>query len=379
LEKDFLLQTDPTLEPVPASLRDVIRALDAIPVPATVADLDGKILHVNSRCLEALGYAADELVGQDIERVYGSTLSVEQASTIREEILKDGWKGEVANIRKDGSVFPVYVEIETLRDSQGNPALFVGVARDISEQRAFQERLLGEARLGTLGLIAHNVAHEVRNHLSTIKMCLYMLERSRNPEAGEQQHFSIAQEEIGRIEMFLRNLETSVRPPQPSFQPADLVEAVNQGLEEAKQILHLRTISVHRQFPDPAPVVVLDRQQFSQAVAQVVTNAAEAMELNGAVHLVLKRQVDGPRAWWLLEIRDNGPGVAPHLQNRVFEPFFSTTSHRMGLGLSNVAKIMECHQGMVTLTSHPRRGTTVTLKIPERREDQADAEATHHR
>jgi PAS domain S-box-containing protein len=342
--------------------------LDAIPVPATVADLEGKILHVNPRCLEALGYAREELVGRDIGTVYGSTLDTEQASGIRQEILEKGWRGEVANIRKDGSVFPVYVEIETLCDTEKNPALFVAVARDITEQRAFQERLLGEARLGTLGLITHNVAHEVRNHLSTIKMCLYMLERSREPTGEEGQHFSIAQEELGRIELFLRNLETSVHPPQPFFHACELVDVVNQGLEEARQALHLKSVSIHRQFPNPSPRIVVDPRQVAQAVAQVVQNAAEAVKPNGSVHLVMKRQPEGNRAWWLIEIRDDGPGVAPHLQDRVFEPFFSTTSHRMGMGLSNVATIMKRHEGMVTLTSHPRRGTTVTLKLPERTE-----------
>jgi PAS domain S-box-containing protein len=321
---------------------------------------------VNPRCLEALGYRRDELVGRDIGMLYGPTLSPEEASRIREEILRDGWKGEVANLRKDGTVFPVYVEIETVRDAEGSPALFVAVARDISEQRAFQERMLTEARLGTLGLLTHNVAHEVRNHLSTIKMCLYMLENSHAPQGEDRQHYAIAREEIGKIELFLRNLETPVHPPQPAFHLCDLVEVVNQGLEEARQALLLKSVSVHRQFPAPSPQIVLDRRQFAQAVAQVVQNAAEAMDLNGEVHLVLKRQPDRPQAWWLLEVRDNGPGVAPHLQNRVFEPFFSTTSHRMGLGLSNVAHIMELHRGKVTLTSHARRGTTVTLKVPER-------------
>jgi len=242
------------------------------------------------------------------------------------------------------------------------------VARDITEQRAFQERLLGEARLGTLGLITHNVAHEVRNHLSTLKMCLYMLEQSRTPQGQEVQHFSIAQEEIGRIELFLRNLETSVHPPQPQFHPCDLVEVVNRGVEEARQVLHLKSVSIHRQVPDPSPRIVLDPTQLAQAVAQVVQNGAEAVKPNGSVHIVIKRQPEGEEAWWLVEIRDDGPGVAPHLQERVFEPFFSTTSHRMGMGLSNVAKIMERHQGKVTLISHPRRGTTVTLKLPERTE-----------
>jgi signal transduction histidine kinase len=241
------------------------------------------------------------------------------------------------------------------------------VAWDITAQRAFQERLLTEARLGTLGLIAHNVAHVVRNHLSAIKMSLYMLEQCcTEPKGDEKLHFSIAQEEVNRIELYLRTLSNYASPPQPRFRERSLLEVVNQGIEDARPLLMAKSIALFRQFPKSSPQVTLDRDQFAQAITQVVQNACESLERGGEIHVVVKRQPVGERIHWLVEIRDNGPGIAPEILKRVYEPFYTTSSQRMGLGLSNVRRILDLHRGEVSTTSQPGRGTTVQLRIPER-------------
>ena len=110
----------------------------------------------------------------------------------------------------------------------------------------------------------------------------------------------------------------------------------------------------------------MDSRQLAQAVTQAVQNASEALPMGGELHVVVKRQPQGQESWWLIELRDNGPGVAPSLQGRVFEPFFTTDSNRIGLGLSNVWRILELHGGSAELQCPPGGGTVVTLRIPER-------------
>jgi signal transduction histidine kinase len=235
---------------------------------------------------------------------------------------------------------------------------------------------VAEEKLGTLGLIAHNVTHEVRNHLSAIRMSLYMLEKGCDAEHGspdQRLHFSIAREELNRIELFLRTLANYARPPRPRFAPSNLVEVVNKGLEDARPALILKSVALFRQFPQISPIIPLDPVQFAQAVTQVVENASQAMERQGEVHVVIKRQPADDGTRWLVEIRDNGPGVAHHLRERVFEPFFSTTSQHLGLGLSNVKRILELHDGEVLFSSTPGRGTVVILRVPETRDRETAA------
>lgn len=369
MENSFLPDPPLTAESLTDHVGELFQAMEAVPIGVAVTDLAGRVLFVNQRILKSLGYRREELVGQNVAIFSRPTLDAALLPRILAQSLEGGWKGELTGYRRDGLSLPVFLETNAMRNRDGEPIAVVWVARDITEQRAFQRRLVAEGKLGTLGLIAHNMAHEIRNHLSAIKLSLYMLEKSGEPDPDQALHFSIAREELNRIELFLRTLVNYAKPPKPRVEPVDLVEAVNQGLEDARPILNLKSVALFRQFPPQPPHLRLDRGQFAQAVSQVVQNASEAMEHKGEIHVVLKRQPGEDGAWWLVEIRDNGPGIAPHLQERVFEPFFSTTGHQLGLGLSNVRRIMDLHGGTVSLDSIPGRGTVVVLRIPETAEE----------
>jgi PAS domain S-box-containing protein len=350
---------------LPHPLGELARTLDTIPAGILLLDLEGHILHANQKSLAALGYALDELVGRHMEVLYRSSLRPEEAVRIREAALDRSWRGEVLNYRKDGSSFPVFLETSLVRDPSGNSVAVIAVGRDISDQHAFQERLLVEAKLGTLGVLCHNLTHEIRNRLSAIKLSLYMLETDpKDSDAGL--HFGIAREEMDRIELFLRNLEAYVHPPQPRLEEGSLLDAVERGIEDARPLLLTKSITVCRQFPHRSPRVEMDGRQLAQAVTQVAQNASEAMSPGGELHVVVKRQPLRDRTWWLIELRDNGPGIAPSLQSRVFEPFFTTDSHRIGLGLSNVWRVLALHGGTAELVCPPGGGTVVTLRVPER-------------
>jgi len=350
---------------LPASVKTLITALDPVPAGITVTDLEGKILYLNRRILDSLGYEADELLGREVEAIYGESVEPELAERIRRDTLEGGWHGEIVARRKDGSVFPVYLETSPIPDESGKPVVTVTVARDITDERAFQERMVAEARQGTFGIIAHNVAHEVRNHLSAIKMSLYMLENKDTPASEHPTHFEIAREELNRIELFVRMLDNYANPPHPVFDRAPLVDVVNRGLEYARPFLLRKSISLFRQFPSRSPQLSIDREQFSRAVSHVVENACEAVGEDGEIHVVIKRQPREEKSWWLVEIRDNGRGVPPHFGERVFEPFFTTTRARLGLGLSNVNRVLALHGGEANMSSKPGQGTVIILRLPE--------------
>ena len=373
VERNFPPPQATDVPEIPERIRDFFELMGAVPIGVLATDLEGRLTYANARILESIGYSWEETRGRPVSSFFVSP-NTPESQEIMQEILDHGWHGEVVIHRKDGSSLPAYIETTLLRDKEGKPEIVLGIARDITEQRAFQDRLIAEEKLGTLGLIAHNVSHELRNHISAIKMSLYMIRKaweSGRENTDARMHFSIAEEELNRIEMFLRGLVNYTRPPQPRLQPESLLDAVEHGIADAKPALVSKSMTLFRQFPHGSPTVVLDSVQFSQAVTQVIQNACEAAERQGEIHVVVKRQPADDRTWWLVEIRDNGPGIAFHLQERVFEPFFSTTKQRLGLGLSNVRRILELHQGEALIESLPGRGTVVTLRIPERPREQA--------
>lgn len=346
-------------------VRDLIRSLADVPAGIVVCGLEAQILFLSPRILNALGHREEDLQGRPIEVLFAETTSPHEVEAIREATFAGGWTGEILCSRREGTPIPVHLETSLARDRDGTPIGVVAVARDISDEQAFQERLLQEARFGTLGLIAHNVAHEVRNHLSAIKMSLYMLHDLVGANREGDVHFSIAREEMQGIELYLENLEANVDPPQPAFGPVPLIEAVELGLEEARPILVPKSISLLRQYPPAPPTLHLDREQISRAVTQVVQNASEAMDVGGEIHVVVKPQSLPEGRWWLVEIRDNGKGVSPEHRARVFDPFFTTSRHQLGLGLSNVNRILKAHGGTATLACPSTGGVVVSLKLPD--------------
>ena len=370
LESSFHF-SPPPLPKIPAHLEDILLAMEAIPIGVTVTDETGRVVHVNSRVLQWLGRDREEVVGQSLRLLAGGSIDDAALKAMHEKSLAGGWRGEFTCVRKDGSSFPVYLETNVLRGRGGDPPLVIGVARDITDQRALQARLIAEEKAGTLGLITRNVAHQVRNHLSSISMSLYFLEESVPPSSDGETHIDAIRQEMNRIKLFLDSLASYAHPSAPEFEEASLIEVVNQGLDEARPILRLKSVAVRRQFPPDGPVLRLDRAQLARAVAQVAQNSAESMEHPGAVHVVIKRQSLDDRVYWLVEIRDDGKGIAPNLQERVFEPFFTTSESQIGLGLTMARRAMELHGGEVRLESAPGRGTVVTLVIPAGGEETA--------
>jgi len=340
--------------------------LEYVPAGIVVCGMEAQILFLSPRILDALGYEGpDELLGRPIEALFAETGIPGDMKAIREATFAGGWAGEMLCARREGSPIPVHLETSLARALSGEPIGVVAVARDISDEQAFQERMLQEARFGTLGLIAHNVAHEVRNHLSAIKMSLYMLQDDGGETRDDDVHFAIAREEMQGIELYLESLEGNVDPPRPSFGPVPLVEAIEAGLEDARPVLIQKSISLLRQYPPAPPILHLDRNQIARAVTQVIQNASEALEMGGEIHIVVKPQSEPGARWWLIEIRDNGKGVSPENRARVFDPFFTTSRHQLGLGLSNVDRILKAHGGTATLACPSAGGVVVSLKLPD--------------
>jgi PAS domain S-box-containing protein len=351
---------------LPDSLADMLRAMDAFPLGLAVTDAQGFILHINRRAREWLVREREEFRGARLDSLGGGTISEDQFRALLDTSLAGGWRGEVTCVRKDGSRFPVYLETSVLRDPDGESPLIVAVARDISEQRSLQARLIAEEKAGTLGLITRNIAHRVRNHLASINMSLYFLEEAVSPDGDGPTQIDTIRREMHRMRLFLDSLAAYALPPAPEFQDVSLTEVVNQGLDEARPVLRLKSVAVKRQFPADAPILRLDRAQFARAIAHVVQNSAESMEHPGSVHVVIKRRSSTEETRWLVEIRDDGSGIAPTLQDRVFEPFFTTSESQLGLGLTMVRRVMDLHGGEVSIESLPGQGSVVTLDLPVR-------------
>jgi signal transduction histidine kinase len=243
--------------------------------------------------------------------------------------------------------------------------------RQASIERAYQdlteaqERLLQSERLATVGKLAAEVAHEIRNPLGSISLNLELLEDEI--EAGTATHSGEAVSLVGTIKLELERLVEITddylrlaRVPEPKL----AYESVGTVLESLGDLLRgemmERAVEIRLQIEPGLPRVLVDRKQLKQALLNILRNAFDAMPSGGLISISATR-ADGHVE---IAIADQGHGIPPEHLRHIFEPFFTTKATGTGLGLAIAKDIVQGHSGSIDCSSHTGRGTAMTIRIP---------------
>jgi signal transduction histidine kinase len=239
-------------------------------------------------------------------------------------------------------------------------ALLVAIAGFL--ERRWSRRAAGDIahreRLMTIGATASAIGHELRTALAVIRKAIDALKLRADlsdPRAAKQ--IDAVENQVRLGNRLLSDLLEFARPRSPSLKPDD----VNPLIEDVVGALGLpRAIRVETALAATLPPVALDADKMRQVLSNLILNASDAMPEGGTLKVATRRV--GERV--VVEIRDDGAGMALEVHRRLFEPFFSTKARGMGLGLSIVKKIVDAHGGDVQVESAPGRGTIVTFSLP---------------
>ena len=242
-----------------------------------------------------------------------------------------------------------------------------------------QTLLERQQKLATLGTLAAGIAHEIRNPLTSLKARLYTLEKHLQAVPAARKDTDIISAEISRLEHIVQDVLSFARPSDPKLEiiAADTVIREVQGLmspDLESRGLHLVVES------SPELLIRADSGHLKQVLVNLVRNAAEAIDGKGTVTLRTRpaRAPFGGRetAAVILEVADDGKGIPPEVEKRLFDPFFSTKETGTGLGLPIAARIVEKHGGMLQYQTRPGHGTTFGVVL--RREIEDTAKSANH-
>jgi signal transduction histidine kinase len=231
-----------------------------------------------------------------------------------------------------------------------------------------QARLEHQEKLATLGTLAAGIAHEIRNPLTSLKARLYTLERHLQAAPAARKDTEIINAEILRLERIVQDVLSFARPsdPQPSVFSADALLRDVQALM-ASSLESDRVQVVYE--PGPELYIAADAAHLKQVLINLVRNGAEAIENEGVVRLRARAghaMLDGREcSTAILEVSDTGKGIAPDVEKRLFDPFFSTKETGTGLGLSIAARIVEKHHGLLQYQTRLGHGTTFGVIMPQ--------------
>jgi len=245
--------------------------------------------------------------------------------------------------------------------------------RTNAKLQELQSRLLEAERLGTAGEVAGGIAHAVFNPLAALIGTMQMrLEGSKKRDPLDERVLRLAQ----RIEAVIEGMLMLSRRGRMKMEPLDLHQLIADARDELVERCKANEVRVGTRVEPGLPTVMADRSLLTTALVGIAENGVDAMPDGGRLELEVKR-IPGADAV-CVEIRDTGSGVPQEIQDRIFEPFFSTKGRGVGLGLAITRGIVHGHEGIIRLDSEPGEGTTVCVELPLRplRESSTSAEET---
>jgi two-component system, NtrC family, sensor kinase len=250
---------------------------------------------------------------------------------------------------------------------------FDGMARSLQEREALlkeqQEALLRAEQLAAVGRVSAQIAHEVRNPLSSIGLNMELLEEAfEKAQFGDEQESREAKEilasvlrEVDRLTEVTEHYLRMARMPKPSLAAEDLNEVLESVLDFSREELERSRVEVVRNLDPAGPKAMADEGQLRQVFLNLLRNSRDAMRERGGRLTVESRQVNGSVE---VVFQDTGRGMTPEVQRRIFEPFFSTKDNGTGLGLAVSQQILQAHGGTIDCRSAPGSGTTFTVRLP---------------
>jgi signal transduction histidine kinase len=255
-----------------------------------------------------------------------------------------------------------------VRDDSG---MVIGAAmffKDLTRVEQLEERERLRDRLAAVGEMAAVIAHEVKNPLAGIEVMAGLLRRKVADSPDAQTVLTDIINEAKMANAIVQEVLDFVRPIRLQVEYTAIADAVQGAVQLADTKARRGAVEVSVTIPDGLPQIQADHHQLTQVFTNLLMNAYEAMGGSGHVSITASRMrlEDGadPRDAILVQVADDGPGIAPDVAEKVFDPFFTTKPQGSGLGLAIVRKIVDAHDGRIDLRTAPGRGTTIRVTLP---------------
>jgi len=308
------------------------------------------------------------------ERVHPDDRPLRDSAIKRAIETKDGYEIEYRILLPDGTVRWISGRARCMSDGDGRSTRLLGVSMDVTERKqaeneAMEQRneLFHLSRVASLGQLSSSLAHELNQPLGIIlsnaQAAQHML-AGDNPDIPELQEIlaDIVGEDLRAGEVITR-LRALLQRGETRLLPVALNGVIEDVLHLLRSDLVARGVTVRTTFAEGLPDVAGDKVQLQQVVLNIITNACDAMAENLQKDRILRISTNLQSDSVRVSIEDQGRGAPGGDVSRIFQPFFTTKSHGLGIGLSICRSIIAAHQGRVWAESNGTRGTTLHLQL----------------
>ena len=269
-------------------------------------------------------------------------------------------------------------EIQILSALAELSAIAIEKARLYERVVDVEEQLRQNEKLSALGLLAAEVAHEIRNPLTVMKLLYHSLDLRFNPGDPRTKDAKIIEDKMEHLNKIVEQILAFARTTEPKLAPVNLNDLVDELGLLVRHKLNNQNIKLVRQLQENLPNVLGDAPQLEQAFLNLILNAAEAMPEGGTLTIRSKEVCATPAetdksTHVTLEFKDTGKGMTEKMQKQAFTAVLATTKAKgTGLGLAIVGLIIETHRGNIRIQSRMGRGTTISIHLPIANKDEAE-------
>jgi PAS domain S-box-containing protein len=339
----------------------------------------GVISDCNHGLSEMSGYSRDELIGMDGLQL----IAPDSRSTVRDNVQSCyGAAYEVEGIRKDGTIYPL--SIRGCSIPYKDHTVRVTEFRDITERKQaedhrkqLEEQLMQAQKMEAIGTLAGGVAHDFNNILSAILGNVDLARNLTPPGSPAADLLDKALKAIRRATSLVSQILAFSRQGDARRLPVRLAPVMREAIKLLRPLLP-STIKIIQQIDEDSLPILADPTQIHQIMMNLCTNAFHVMELTGGTLTISLKNTDytsmdlqqhpevKPGHFVKLTIEDTGPGIAPEVRGKIFNPYFTTkmVGKGTGMGLAIVHGIVQSYGGFITFDSELGRGTSFYINLP---------------
>jgi signal transduction histidine kinase len=290
--------------------------------------------------------------------VGGVWLTEQWPATLNERLILVGW---ILTL-----LFTVHLTNNITRNLRAQRRRLIRQNRRIRAMtrrlRKQQRMMIQNEKMSAMGQMAAGIAHEIANPLASMDSVLQLMQR--NPDRPRPDSVVTLRTQVERIRNTIQQMSSFAHPDGGDWQTIGADVLIEQAIDLVRFDHRIRNVEIVRQFGDDPPMVRVSLQSIQQVLINLLLNAMDAMNGRPQPRIVLGVERDGP--WVVLWIEDNGHGIKPSHVARLFEPFFTTkpVGKGTGLGLSISYTLVRNHDGEITVSSTPDKGTRFDIHLP---------------
>ena len=343
-----------------------------------LVDMDGRIMKCNESYREMTGYTQDELLRLTYSDITPEKWHDFELKIIEEQVLTRGYSDvyEKEYRKKDGTAFPIELRTFLLKDEMGNNIGMWAIVRDIkdrklieAEARKLRENLAHITRVSTIGGLTGALAHEINQPLAAILSNAQAAERFLKQDKPDMEEIAEILRDIVRDDKraaeVIRKIRSLLKKEKTRYQPLSLNGIIEDILNIIRNDTALTAVAIEKEFDSSLPTIWGDQIQLQQVVLNLVLNAAEAMnEASPDLRRLIIRTLRHDDRFAEVSIRDCGPGIKDNSVGKLFEPFYTTKSDGMGMGLAISKEIVNSHKGVIWGENNTDRGATFYFTVP---------------